>query len=145
MWWQQLVTTRIYLDKSWSPIQHLSKLILSIYPIWRWLWKLLKQLWANPLDAVLATNFFLIVTIGDFDAKSSNCCTGDTTTFEGSKIETITSQFGPQQIINKPTHIQLKSVSCIDLIFPSQPNFVMYLLNSVSQSTIHHLTNHLIM
>ena len=58
------------------------------------------------LDAVSATNPFLIVTIGDFNTKSSNWYTGDTNTSEGSKIEAITSQFGLQQIINEPTHIQ---------------------------------------
>ena len=77
------------------------------------------------LDAVSATNPFLIVAIGDFKAKSSNWYTGDTTTSEGSKTEAITSQFGLQQIINEPTHIQGQSVSCIDLIFSSQPNLVM--------------------
>ena len=68
----------------------------------------------------MATDPFIIVAIGDFKAKSSNWYTGDTTTFEGSKIEAMTSQFGLQQIINEPTHIQEKSVSCIDLIFSSQ-------------------------
>ena len=43
------------------------------------------------LDAVLVTNPFLIVDIGDFNAKSSNWYTGDRTTSEGSKIEAITS------------------------------------------------------
>ena len=37
------------------------------------------------LDAVLATNLFLIVAIGDFNAKSGNWYTGNTTTSEGSK------------------------------------------------------------
>ena len=55
---------------------------------------------------VITTNPFLIVAIGDFNAKSSNWYTGDTTTFEGSKTEAITSQFGLKQIINEPTHIQ---------------------------------------
>ena len=77
------------------------------------------------LETVLATNPFLIVAIDDFNAKSSNWYTGDVTTFEGSKIEAITSQFGLQQIINEPTHIQGKSVFCFDLIFSSQPNLVM--------------------
>ena len=88
---------------------------------------------------------------------SSDWYTGDTTTFKSSKIETITSQFGIQQIIKAPTHIQGKSVSCIDLNLSSQPNLVRvplfthlftkitiiiyYLLNSISKSTIHHLTN----
>ena len=111
------------------------------------------------LDVVSATNPFLIVAIGDFNTKSSNWYTGNTTTSEGSKI---TSQFGLQQIINEPTHIQGPSVSCIDLIFSSQRNLVMSsgsysslhqnchhqiiftkfsLKLSTSKSTIHHLTN----
>ena len=58
------------------------------------------------LEAVSATNPFLIFTIGDFNTKSNNWYTGDTTTSEGSKIEAILSQFGLQQIVNKPAHIQ---------------------------------------
>ena len=60
---------------------------------------------------------------------SKNWYTGDKTTFEGSKIELITSQFGLDQIINrrncKWTHLQGKSVSCVNLIFVSQPNLAM--------------------
>ena len=57
------------------------------------------------LDVVFATNLVLIIAICDFNAKSSNQYTDDTTTFEGSKIQAITSQFGLQQIINEPTPI----------------------------------------
>ena len=91
------------------------------------------------MDAVLANNPFLIAVNGDFNAKSSNWYTGDTTTFEGSKIEAITSQFGLQQIINEPTHTQGKSVSCIDLLFSSQPNLVM---NSGFHSSLHQNYHH---
>ena len=58
------------------------------------------------LDAASAINPFIIVAIGDFNPKSSNWYIGDTTASEGSKIEAITSQFGLQQIINEPTHVQ---------------------------------------
>ena len=61
------------------------------------------------LDALLATNPFLIVAIGYFNANSNNWYTGDTTTFEGSKIEAITSQSELHQVINEPAHIQGKS------------------------------------
>ena len=57
------------------------------------------------LDVVSATNLFLTVAIGNFNAKSSNQYTDDTTNFEGSKIQATTSQFGLQQIINEPTPI----------------------------------------
>ena len=77
------------------------------------------------LDALLATNPFLIVAIGYFNGNSNNWYTGDTTTFEGSNIEAITSQSELQQVINEPTHIQGKSESCIDFIFASQPNLMM--------------------
>ena len=91
------------------------------------------------LNAVSATNPFLIVAIGDFNVKSSDWYTGDTTTFEGSKIEAITSQFGLQQIINEPPHIQGKSKSCFDLIFYSQPNLVM---SSGIHSSLHQNCHH---
>ena len=85
------------------------------------------------------SNAFLIVANGDFNAKSSNWHTGDTTTSEGSKIEAITSQFGLQQIINEPTHIQGQSVSCIDFIFSSQTNLVMILAIHLSlHQNCHH-------
>ena len=38
--------------------------------------------------------------------------------------ESISRQCGLYQVINEPTHILEKSSSCIDLIFPSQPNLI---------------------
>ena len=91
------------------------------------------------LDTVSATKPILIVAIDDFNAKSSNWYTGDTTTSEGSKIEAITSQFGLQQILNEPNHIQGQSMSCIDLIFSSHPNLVM---SSDIHSSLHQNSYH---
>ena len=91
------------------------------------------------VDAVSATNPFLIVAIDDFNAKSSNWYTGDTTTCEGSKIEAITSQFALQQIINETTHIQGISLSWVDLIFSSQPKLVTSSgIHSSLQQNCHH-------
>ena len=91
------------------------------------------------LDTVSATNSFLIVATGDFNAKSSNWYTGDTTTSEGFNSDAITAQFGLQQIINEPTHIKGQSVSCIDLIFSSEPNVVM---SSGIHSSLHQNCHH---
>ena len=46
------------------------------------------------LDTILANNPFLTVFLGDFNAKSSLWCKSDNTSYEGSKIEGITSQLG---------------------------------------------------
>ena len=80
---------------------------------------------AINLDALSANNTFLTVMIGDFNAKSSNWYLNDVNSFEGSQIEFLASQFAMSQVINEPTHILDHSKSCIDLIFPSQPNMIM--------------------
>ena len=69
------------------------------------------------LDLVSKKNPFLIVVLGDFNAKLSQWHDKDSSTSEGISIENITSQFGLHQIINEPTHILENSSSCIDLIF----------------------------
>ena len=63
--------------------------------------------------------------LGDFYTKSSNWYKYDKTTYKGSKIHAVTSQFGLQQLIKEPTHILGKSSSCIDLIFISHPSLSM--------------------
>ena len=76
------------------------------------------------LDTLTNNNPFLIVAIGDFNAKTTNWHQNDTTSYKDLKIDAITSQFGLQQLINEPTHLTGNSPWCIDLIFTSQPNLV---------------------
>ena len=60
--------------------------------------------------------------LGDFNIKCKNWYK---TTTEGTKIESVTSQFGLHQIINEPTHVLENSSSSIDLIFTLQQNLVV--------------------
>ena len=53
-------------------------------------------------------NPYLIIILGDFNAKSSNRYKHSKTTYEGSKIKTIISQFGLKQLIQEPTQILSK-------------------------------------
>ena len=69
------------------------------------------------LDPVMVNNPFLTVILGDFNGKSSLWYNNDVTTYEGSKIDCVTSQFGLQQIIKEPTRFISGSLLCIDLIF----------------------------
>ena len=61
------------------------------------------------------------------------------TTYEGTKIDGITSQCGLEQLIHEPAHIIGQRSSCIDLIFASQPNFVV---ESDVQSSLHQNFHH---
>ena len=76
------------------------------------------------LESAVQNISFLVVLLGDFNAKSSNWCKNDITTTEGKAIENISSQYGLHQMINELTHILESSSSCIDLIFTSQPNLI---------------------
>ena len=81
----------------------------------------------------------LTVVLGDFNAMSSNWCKADVTSLEDSKIDTITSSYGLNQLIQEPTHILNSSSACIDLIFTSQPNLVMESgIHSFLHSNCHH-------
>ena len=74
------------------------------------------------LDLVSKKNPFLLVVLGDFNAKLSQWHDRDSSFSEGISVESIMSHFGLHRIINEPTHILKNSSSCIDLIFTSQPN-----------------------
>ena len=94
-----------------------------------------RRLNQSNLDALLYGNPFLTVIIGDFIAKSKDWCSIDITSFEGSELDFLTSQFGLSQIIKESTHILDNSRSCIVLIFTSQPNMVYTLFYSRIAST----------
>ena len=91
------------------------------------------------LDKIFETNPFLVIALGDFNAKLSQWYKNDKTTTERCKITNLTSQYELKQIINQPTHILNNSSSCIDLLFTSQPNLVMESgVHSSLYSNCHH-------
>ena len=94
------------------------------------------------LDSIMTNNPFLTVILDDFNDKSSIWHNNDITTYEGSKTDGVTSQFGLQQIIKEPTHIIGDSSSYIDLIFTTQPNLVMEsgVHSSLHPNCHHHIT-----
>ena len=56
----------------------------------------------RTLDNLVQNNPFLLVVIGDLNAKSTSWCANDRISIEGNKVEHITSQFGLSQMINEP-------------------------------------------
>ena len=65
---------------------------------------------------------YLTLATGYFNARCSSWWSDDINTTEGTKLLSLTSCDGFQQIINEPTHIQRRSYYCTDLIFTDQPN-----------------------
>ena len=62
------------------------------------------------------------IITGDFNARSSSWWYDDINISEGTNLYAVTSWNGFSQLINKPTHVQSNSSSCIDLLFTNQPN-----------------------
>ena len=79
------------------------------------------------LETLVQRNPFLTVVNGDFDAKSKNWYSKDSTNFEGITIENVTSQLGLSQVIKEATHILESSSLCIDLISLLQHSLTWWL------------------
>ena len=77
------------------------------------------------LETLSRKTLFLLVAIGDFNAKTKFWYCNDNTTSQGKALENVTSQFGLHKVIKEPTHILHNSSSCIGLIFASQPNLII--------------------
>ena len=73
------------------------------------------------LDLV-SKNPFLLVVLGDFNAKLSQRHVKDSSTSKGNSIDSITSEFGLHKIINEPTNILGNSLPYIDLLFILKSN-----------------------
>ena len=72
------------------------------------------------IDLTALRNPYLIVALGDFNSQTKGWYLLGKTTYEGTRIDHITSQFGLEKLTHEPTHIAGKRSSCIDLIFSSQ-------------------------
>ena len=76
------------------------------------------------LESAVRNNPFLVVLLGDINAKSCKWCKNHITTSEGEAIDNVSSQFGLHQLSNEPTHILESYSSSIDLIVTSQPKLI---------------------
>ena len=65
------------------------------------------------------------IILGDFNARSKSWWKDDINTIEGTKIDSVATSYGLQQLISQPTHLLSNSSSCIDLIFTDQPSLIV--------------------
>ena len=66
------------------------------------------------LDSIALRNPYLIVVLGDFNVQTKKWYPLGKTTYEGTRIDGITSQFGLEQLIHERSHITKERSSCID-------------------------------
>ena len=79
----------------------------------------------TTIENIKGKNPYLNFLVGDFNAKNT-ACWGDISDYPGEKISDIAGVHDLHELINEPTHFYPgKRPSCIDLIFCSQPNFII--------------------
>ena len=76
------------------------------------------------LQELSALNPDFSIILGDFNARSKSWWKSDINTIEGTKIDSVTTSYGLQQLITQPTHLLANSSYCIDLIFTDQPSLI---------------------
>ena len=79
----------------------------------------------DMLSSVLFSKLQFTVIYGNFNARSSSCWSNDVTNPNGILIDSLTTTHGFKQLISDATHILPQSLSCIDLIFTDQLNYVI--------------------
>ena len=79
----------------------------------------------DMLSSVLFSKSQFTVNLGDFNARSSTWWSNDITNINGTLIDSLKTTRGFKQLISHATHILPQSISCIDLIFTDQPNYVI--------------------
>ena len=77
------------------------------------------------LDLIALRNPYLIVALDDFKAQTKGWHSLGKTTYESTRMDDITSEFGIEQLIHEFVHITGENPSCIDYIFSYQPNLVV--------------------
>ena len=64
------------------------------------------------LDSIVFRNPYLIIVLGDFNAHTKGWQPLAKTTYEGTRIDVIRSQFGLERMIHEPAHITEERSSC---------------------------------
>ena len=92
---------------------------------------------------MLSSKSSFTAILGDFNARSSSWLSNDITNPGNSiLIDSLTTTHGFKKLIFDATHILPQSLSCIDLIFTDQPNYVIDCGThpSLSQNCRHQIT-----
>ena len=77
------------------------------------------------LQDISNRNPYVTLLLGDYNARNTKGCHHDITTTEGTQLESNTTIYVLQKLIDEPTHIRKSSSSCVDLIFTNQPNLIV--------------------
>jgi len=74
------------------------------------------------VSSIQAERTYMMIKTGDFNCSLSQWWPQDIEHHEGSVLDKLIETYNLHQLVNEPTNVRNKGMSCIDLIITDQPN-----------------------
>ena len=93
----------------------------------------------DTLDQIKDAKPHCTILTGDFNCRSTQFWPGDTDSLKGIALDELIESNNMTQLIDQPTNLEPRGISCVDLIITDQPNlFVDYGIHSSLDNCCHH-------
>ena len=97
----------------------------------------------NIIDNIKELRPHCVILTGDFNCRSNQGWPGDKNLPEGIALDDLYESYNMTQLIDQPTNIEPRGISCVDLIVTDQPNlFIDCGIHSSLDNCCHHQTIH---
>ena len=97
----------------------------------------------NIIDNIKDLRPHCVILTGDFNCRSNQWWPGDKNLNEGMALDELFESYNMTQLIDQPTNIESRGISCVDLIVTDQPNlFIDHGIRSSLDNCCHHQIIH---
>ena len=84
-----------------------------------------------------------VILTGDFNCRTNQWWPGDKNLPEGIALDDLFESYNMTQLIDQPTNIEPRVISCVDFIVTDQPNlFIDHGIHSSLDNCCHHQIIH---
>ena len=95
------------------------------------------------LDRIKELKSHCTILMGDFNCRSKQFWPGDTDSSKVIALDELLESNNMTQLIDQPTNLELRGISCVDLIITDQPNlFIDHGIHSSLDNCCHHQIIH---
>ena len=93
----------------------------------------------DSLDQIKDAKSHCTILTGDFNCRLTQFWPGDIDSLKGIALDELIESNNMTQLIDQPTNLEPRGISCVDLIITDQPNlFVDYGIHSSLDNCCHH-------
>ena len=97
----------------------------------------------NIIDNIKDLRPHCVILTGDFNCRSNQWCPGGKNLPEGIALDDLFESYNMTQLIDQPTNVEPRGISCVDLIFTDKPNlFIDHDIHSSPDNCCHHQIIH---